>query len=79
MLPTWMTNDQIESGKLVPLLENFPLDPPNTPIHAVFAHNRHLAPKVRAIVDFLAERMETGELGLLRRLRSRCSMHRSLK
>lgn len=27
-------------------------------IHAVFAHNRHLAPKVRAFVDFLAERLQ---------------------
>jgi len=59
MIPTWMIRDELKHGHLVPLLEDFPLVPPSTPIHAVFAHNRHLAPKVRAFVDFLAERMET--------------------
>ncbi len=58
MIPTWMIRDDLKHGHLVPLLEDFPLVPPSTPIHAVFAHNRHLAPKVRAFVDFLAERME---------------------
>ena len=58
MIPTWMTRDELKHGHLVPLLEDFPLIPPSTPIHAVFAHNRHLAPKVRAFVDFLAERLE---------------------
>lgn len=59
MIPTWMIRDQLKHEHLIPLLEDFPLDPPGTPIHAVFAHNRHLAPKVRVFVDFLAERMET--------------------
>ncbi len=59
MIPTWMIRDELKHGNLVPLLEDFPLEPPSTPIHAVFAHNRHLAPKVRAFVDFLVERMET--------------------
>lgn len=35
-----------------------PLASAKTPFHAVFAHNRYLAPKVRVFVDFLAERME---------------------
>ena len=59
MIPTWMIHDELNHGHLVPLLDGFPLAPPSTPVHAVFAHNRHLAPKVRAFVDFLAERMET--------------------
>jgi DNA-binding transcriptional LysR family regulator len=59
MTPTWMIRDELKHGHLVALLEDFPLVPPSTPIHAVFAHNRHLAPKVRAFVDFLVERMET--------------------
>lgn len=58
MIPNWMVRDELEHGHLIPLLEKFPLIPPSTPIHVVFAHNRHLAPKVRAFVDFLAERME---------------------
>ncbi len=59
MVPTWIIRNELKYGHLVPLLEDFPLVPSSTPIHAVFAHNRHLAPKVRAFVDFLAERMET--------------------
>ena len=59
MIPTWMIRDELKHGHLVPLLESFPLEPPGTPVHAVFAHNRHLAPKVRAFVDFLAEQTET--------------------
>ena len=58
MIPTWMIRDELKQGYLVPLLMDFPLLPSSTPIHAVFAHNRHLAPKVRAFVDFLAERMD---------------------
>lgn len=54
-IPTWMVKDDIQHGRLVPLLENFPMSPPNVPIHAVFAHNRHLAPKVRVFIDFLIE------------------------
>lgn len=59
MIPTWMIHDALTQGQLVPVLEDFPLTPASTPVHAVFAHNRHLAPKVRAFVDFVAERMET--------------------
>jgi len=58
MLPIWMIRDELKDGDLVTLLEDFPLVPPSTPINAVFAHNRHLAPKVRAFVDFLADRMD---------------------
>jgi len=58
MIPIWMMRDALSQGDLVPLLEKFPVIPPSTPIHAVFAHNRHLAPKVRAFVDFLTERMD---------------------
>ena len=59
MVPAWIIRNELKRGLLLPLLEDFPLVPSSTPIHAVFAHNRHLAPKVRAFVDFLAERMET--------------------
>lgn len=57
MIPTWMMEDDLKQGKLAPVLEEFPARPPSTPIHAVFAHNRQLAPKVRVFVDFLAEQM----------------------
>ncbi len=59
MIPTWMVRDDLNRGHLVPLLEEFPLVPSSTPINVVFAHNRHLAPKVRAFVDFLAQKLDT--------------------
>ncbi|MDA8747734.1 LysR family transcriptional regulator [Litoreibacter sp.] len=57
MIPTWMIKEELENGRLITVLEDYPLDPPNTPISAVFAHNRHLAPKVRAFVDFLTDQL----------------------
>ncbi|WP_262693717.1 LysR family transcriptional regulator [Kordiimonas aquimaris] len=58
MIPSWMVHSALKEKLLIPLLEDFPLLPSATPIHAVFAHNRHLAPKVRAFVDFLAEKLK---------------------
>ncbi len=57
MIPMWMAREELRNGKLVPVLSDFPLIPPQTPISAVYAHNRHLAPKVRAFIDFLSERV----------------------
>lgn len=45
----------VREGALVPLLREFSADEP-VPIHAVYPHRRHLAPKVPAFVDFLIEK-----------------------
>ncbi len=45
----------IRDGTLVPLLVDFSADEP-VPIHAVYPHRRHLAPKVPAFVNFLIEK-----------------------
>ncbi len=45
----------IRDGTLVPLLGDFSGDEP-VPIHAVYPHRRHLAPKVPAFVNFLIEK-----------------------
>ena len=39
---------------MVPVLANHEL-PPETNIYAVYPHNRHLSPKVRAFVDMLVD------------------------
>ena len=53
MLPTFFLGDDIRAGRLVPLLESYiPLD---VSLNAVYPHGRHLSPKVRAFVDYLAE------------------------
>jgi DNA-binding transcriptional LysR family regulator len=45
----------IRDGALVPVLDDFSADEP-VPIHAVYPHRRHLAPKVPAFVNFLIEK-----------------------
>lgn len=47
----------IESGRLLPVLEEY--NPEDIElIHAVFAGHEHLAARIRAFVDFLAERLQ---------------------
>lgn len=53
MLPTFFLGDGIRAGRLVPLPEAF--RGPEAALHAAYPHGRHLSPKVRAFVDYLAE------------------------
>lgn len=52
--PTFIVGDDLRRGALVPLLEEWA--DADTGIYAVYPHSRHLSPKVRAFVDFLAAR-----------------------
>jgi DNA-binding transcriptional LysR family regulator len=52
--PDFIVAPEIRAGRLVPLLAQFA--PPRTPIAAVYPSRRHLSPKVRSFVDFLADR-----------------------
>lgn len=45
----------IKTGELVSLLDAFRAEDP-IPIHAVYPHRRHLAPKVTAFIDFIREK-----------------------
>lgn len=54
MLPSFIIGEDLKSGALVSLLESHV--PQNVGLHAVYPHGRHLSPKVRAFVDFLARR-----------------------
>jgi DNA-binding transcriptional LysR family regulator len=47
--------DAIRRGDLVPLLQDYSAEEP-VPIHAVYPHRKHLAPKVTAFVDFVLEK-----------------------
>jgi DNA-binding transcriptional LysR family regulator len=55
--PDFIVGPDIAAGRLVPLLTDY--DNPFGAIYAVWPHNRNLAPKVRAVVDFLVERFAT--------------------
>ncbi|MDA8231450.1 MAG: LysR family transcriptional regulator [Magnetospirillum sp.] len=54
-LPTFFIGPDIREGRLVPLLTGFTSQ--DAAVHAVWPAGRHLSPKVRAFVDFLAERI----------------------
>lgn len=56
--PDFLVGDDIRAGRLVPLLREFTA--PAIPIYAVYPSRRHLSAKVRAFVDFLAERFAPG-------------------
>ena len=53
-LPSFFVGRDLRAGKLVTVLEDF--IPRDIGLHAVYPHSRHLSPKVRAFVDFLADR-----------------------
>ncbi|WP_281543713.1 LysR family transcriptional regulator [Grimontia sp. SpTr1] len=53
----WAVHEQLERGELVRVLENFQLES-DTAIWAVYPSSRQLAPKVRAFIDYFAQRFE---------------------
>lgn len=54
-LPAFILDDEIARGTLVEVLPAF--RPAPIPVQAVYAPNRHLSAKVRAFIDFFAERL----------------------
>lgn len=57
LLGTEVVGDDIEAGRLVPVLLDA-VPPRELPIYAVYASRRHVSAKVRSFVDFLAARFE---------------------
>jgi DNA-binding transcriptional LysR family regulator len=51
LLPDWYFRDEIKSGQVRLLLENW--QNPPTPVYAIYPSRRHLSPRVRALLDFL--------------------------
>jgi DNA-binding transcriptional LysR family regulator len=58
LIPTWVIRDELTQQRLIPVLKEFPLVPHSTPINAIFTHKRQLAPKTRALINFLSERIQ---------------------
>jgi DNA-binding transcriptional LysR family regulator len=54
ILPTFMVGGDLQTGTLVSVLDRFVAQ--DATVNAVYPHSRHLSPKVRAFVDFLADR-----------------------
>ena len=53
----WDVQDLLDTGKLVRVLEAFPLESFGD-MYAVIPSRRYLAPRVRSFLDFLIERCE---------------------
>ena len=54
-LPDYYVQQYLASGELVSLLDNY--REPEESIWAIYPHNRHLSPKIRLLVDFLAQHL----------------------
>ena len=54
-LPDYYVQKYLASGALVSLLGDY--REPEESIWAIYPHNRHLSPKIRLLVDYLAERL----------------------
>jgi DNA-binding transcriptional LysR family regulator len=52
--PTFIASESIRRGNLVPVLTNY--EWPISPAYAVYPPTRHLSYRVRAFIDFLADR-----------------------
>lgn len=52
-LPDYYVQEYLKSGELVSVLDNF--REPDGGIWAIYPQNRHLSPKIRLLVDYLAE------------------------
>ncbi len=52
MLPIWQVRDDLLAGRLVELLPDY--SSPDADIHAVYPQTRYLAPRLWALVDYLA-------------------------
>lgn len=57
MMPTWIIKSELEQQRLLPILPEYQLIPANTPINAIYSHRQHLAPKIRAFIDFFNEKI----------------------
>lgn len=58
ILPLYMVSDALRQGQLVPLLRTYQVIPESA-IYLVYLPNRTLPSRVRALIDFLAERFGT--------------------
>ena len=53
-VPIWHLTDEIETGRLVVLLDGY--EPKPDPIHALYPSRRFVPQKTRAMIDFLEQR-----------------------
>jgi DNA-binding transcriptional LysR family regulator len=54
LMPTFIIGEDVRAGRLVRLLDGW--EDASAGVHAVYPHGRHLSPKIRVFIDFLAAR-----------------------
>lgn len=55
-VPEWLVGSDLRACRLQEVLPDYRVVPDASPLYAVYPHQRHLPPKVRAFIDFLAAR-----------------------
>ncbi|MEZ5936274.1 MAG: substrate binding domain-containing protein, partial [Alphaproteobacteria bacterium] len=60
LLPDWNIGVELRAGRLLPLLDGYDVEPPSSPIYAVYPPSPHLPAKVRVFIDFLTQRLRGG-------------------
>ena len=58
LAPSWLIECDLVEDRLKEILPDYQVMPDAMPIYAVYPQQRHLAPKVRAFIDFLVERFQ---------------------
>ncbi len=53
LVPEWLVRDEMNDGLLKEVLTTYSAIPRETPMYALYPLQRHLAPKVRAFIDFM--------------------------
>ena len=53
LVPAWMFAEELQTGEVLALLQGFQAE--QVPIHAVYPSRRNLAPRTRAVIEFLAD------------------------
>ncbi len=53
LAPSWVFGDDLASGRIRPVLQRYQAE--QVPIHAVYPSRRNLAPRTRAVIDFLLD------------------------
>ena len=53
IMPGWLINDALRSGEVKSLLRAW--QPARVPVNAVYPSRRYLAPRTRAVIDFLID------------------------
>jgi DNA-binding transcriptional LysR family regulator len=56
LLPDWNLGMELRQKQLEVVLPDYDAVPKDSPVWAVHAHQRHVPPKIRVFIDFLAER-----------------------